>query len=374
MIWLINVLHLSIKELRCALRDRTMMGAILVSFTVAVYVVATGAKSDVSNVDIGIVDADRTGLSMRLRDALRPPMFKPPVEMSAEEAQVAMDEGRMMFVLYIPEHFEADVQGMRSPSVQVAVDATAMAQGGLGMAYVSEIILRETLDYLRVKNFDSMLPTRSVVHVMFNPNSTTSWFTSIMQVINNVTVLSVVLVGAAVIRERERGTIEHLLVMPVRPSEIAVAKILANGFLILLAVGLSVLLIVQGLLKVPVGGSLMLFLAGTGLYLFSLTALGILLATVASSMPQFGLLSVPVFVIMYLLSGSGTPSESMPMWLQNVMLLSPSTHYVRLAQGILYRAAGVDIVWPQMLAVAGIGGAFLVMALLRFRAMLARQG
>ncbi len=374
MIWLINVLHLSIKELRCALRDRTMMGAILVSFTVAVYVVATGAKSYVSNVDIGIVDADRTGLSMRLRDALRPPMFKPPVEMSAEEAQVAMDEGRMMFVLYIPEHFEADVQGMRSPSVQVAVDATAMAQGGLGMAYVSEIILRETLDYLRVKNFDAMLPTRSVVHVMFNPNSTTSWFTSIMQVINNVTVLSVVLVGAAVIRERERGTIEHLLVMPVRPSEIAVAKIVANGFLILLAVGLSVLLIVQGLLKVPVGGSLMLFLAGTGLYLFSLTALGILLATVASSMPQFGLLSVPVFVIMYLLSGSGTPSESMPVWLQNVMLLSPSTHYVRLAQGILYRAAGVDIVWPQMLAVAGIGGAFLVMALLRFRAMLARQG
>lgn len=374
MIWLINVLHLSIKELRCALRDRTMMGAILVSFTVAVYVVATGAKSDVTNVDIGIVDADRTGLSMRLRDALRPPMFKPPIEMSAEEAQVAMDEGRLMFVLYIPEHFEADVQGMRSPSVQVAVDATAMAQGGLGMAYVSEIILRETLDYLRVKNFDSMLPTRSVVHVLFNPNSTTSWFTSIMQVINNVTVLSVVLVGAAVIRERERGTIEHLLVMPVRPSEIAVAKIVANGLLILLAVGLSVLLIVQGLLKVPVSGSLMLFLAGTGLYLFSLTALGILLATVASSMPQFGLLSVPVFVIMYLLSGSGTPSESMPMWLQNVMLLSPSTHYVRLAQGILYRAAGIDIVWPQMLAVAGIGGAFLVMALLRFRAMLARQG
>lgn len=374
MIWLINVLHLSIKELRCALRDRTMMGAILVSFTVAVYVVATGAKSDVTNVDIGIVDADRTGLSMRLRDAFRPPMFKPPIEMSAEEAQVAMDEGRLMFVLYIPEHFEADVQGMRSPAVQVAVDATAMAQGGLGMAYVSEIILRETLDYLRVKNFDSMLPTRSVVHVLFNPNSTTSWFTSIMQVINNVTVLSVVLVGAAVIRERERGTIEHLLVMPVRPSEIAVAKIVANGLLILLAVGLSVLLVVQGLLKVPVTGSLTLFLVGTGLYLFSLTALGILLATVASSMPQFGLLSVPVFVIMYLLSGSGTPSESMPAWLQNVMLLSPSTHYVRLAQGILYRAAGVDIVWPQMLAVAGIGGAFLVMALLRFRAMLARQG
>ncbi|MDO9237584.1 MAG: ABC transporter permease [Aquabacterium sp.] len=374
MIWLINVLHLSIKEMRCALRDRTMMGAILISFTVAVYVVATGAKSDVSNVSVGIVDTDQSGLSMRLRDALRPPMFNPPIEMNQDEAQIAMDEGRVMFVLNIPEHFEADVQGMRSPVVQVAVDATAMAQGGLGMAYINEIVLRETMDFLKVKAFDSMLPTKSVIHVLFNPNSTTSWFTSIMQVINNVTVLSVVLVGAAVIRERERGTLEHLLVMPVRASEIAMAKIVANGLLILVAVGLSMWLVVGGVLRVPVGGSLTLFLIGTGLYLFSLTALGILLATVASSMPQFGLLAVPVFVIMYLLSGSGTPSESMPQWLQNVMLLSPSTHFVRLAQGILYRSAGFSIVWPQMLAVAGIGSAFLALALLRFRAMLARQG
>ena len=374
MIWLINVLHLSIKEMRCALRDRTMMGAILISFTVAVYVVATGAKSDVSNVSVGIVDADQSGLSMRLRDALRPPMFNPPIEMNQDEAQIAMDEGRVMFVLNIPEHFEADVQGMRSPVVQVAVDATAMAQGGLGMAYINEIVLRETMDFLKVKAFDSMLPTKSVIHVLFNPNSTTSWFTSIMQVINNVTVLSVVLVGAAVIRERERGTLEHLLVMPVRASEIAMAKIVANGLLILVAVGLSMWLVVGGVLRVPVGGSLTLFLIGTGLYLFSLTALGILLATVASSMPQFGLLAVPVFVIMYLLSGSGTPSESMPQWLQNVMQLSPSTHFVRLAQGILYRSASFSIVWPQMLAVAGIGSAFLALALLRFRAMLARQG
>ena len=374
MIWLINVLHLSIKEMRCALRDRTMMGAILISFTVAVYVVATGAKSDVSNVSVGIVDADQSGLSMRLRDALRPPMFNPPIEMNQDEAQIAMDEGQVMFVLNIPEHFEADVQGMRSPVVQVAVDATAMAQGGLGMAYINEIVLRETMDFLKVKAFDSMLPTKSVIHVLFNPNSTTSWFTSIMQVINNVTVLSVVLVGAAVIRERERGTLEHLLVMPVRASEIAMAKIVANGLLILVAVGLSMWLVVGGVLRVPVGGSLTLFLIGTGLYLFSLTALGILLATVASSMPQFGLLAVPVFVIMYLLSGSGTPSESMPQWLQNVMQLSPSTHFVRLAQGILYRSAGFSIVWPQMLAVAGIGSAFLALALLRFRAMLARQG
>ena len=374
MIWFINVFYLSLKELRCVLRDRTMMGAILISFTVAVYVVAVGAKADVTNVTIGIIDHDQSGLSQRIRSALQMPMFQTPVDLTPETAQAAMDEGRYLFILEIPRQFEADIHGQRPTTVQLTVDATAMAQAQLGIAYITEIVLSETLSEFKVDGLDKRMPMRQVIHVLYNPNTITSWFTSVMQLINNVTVLSVVLVGAAVIRERERGTIEHLLVMPVRPSEIAVAKIVANGLVILLAVAVSVLAIIEGVLGVPVEGSVMLFLLGTGLYLFSLTALGILLATVASSMPQFGLLAVPVFVIMYMLSGSATPFENMPMWLQHLMQLSPSTHYVQLTQGILYRAAGVDIVWPQMLAVGGIGIAFLALALMRFRSMLARQG
>lgn len=374
MIWLINVLHLCVKELRCVLRDRTMMGAIVVSFTIAIYVVATGANADVTNVSFGIIDHDRSGLSMRIRQAIRPPMFQEPVELDAESAQQAMTEGRFLFIMEIPRNLEADIHAQRPTTIGLAVDATAMAQGQLGVAYITEMVLRETLADFKVMGLDERLPTRAVVHVMFNPNATISWFTSVMQLINNVTVLSVVLVGAAVMRERERGTIEHLLVMPVRASEIAVAKIVANGLIILLAVAVSVLLMLKVVLQVPIEGSVGLFLLGTGLYLFSLTALGIMLATVTSSMPQFGLLSVPVFVIMYLLSGSATPTENMPMWLQHLMQLSPSTHYVRLAQGVLYRAAGVDIVWPQMLAVSGIGVVFLAIALKRFRLMLARQG
>ncbi|MBU0916949.1 MAG: ABC transporter permease [Gammaproteobacteria bacterium] len=372
--WLFNVWHLGLKELRCVLKDRTMMAAIIVSFTLAIYVVAVGTKTDVNHVAVGVVDRDGSALSLRLRDAVRAPMFQAPVPVTEEEALNGLETGRFLFVLDIPAHFEADVHAYRSPTVQVHMDATAMAQGRLGAAYLEEIIVRETLAHLKVDGIDELLPARAVVHVLFNPNGTSSWFTSVMQLINNVTVLSVVLVGAAVIRERERGTIEHLLVMPVRPSEIAVAKIAANGLVILVAVGVSLSLVVRGVLEVPPEGSAALFLLGTGLYLFSLTALGILLATVASSMPQFGLLAVPVFVIMYLLSGSATPRESMPTWLQHLMLASPSTHYTQLAQGILYRAAGADVVWPQMLSVAGIGIVFLCLALMRFRTMLARQG
>lgn len=372
--WFINVWHLGLKELRCVLKDRTMMAAIVVSFTIAVWVVATGTKTDVSHVSVGVIDRDGSSLSLRLRDAVRAPLFQNPEPVTEAEGMEGLETGRFLFVLDIPEHFEADVHAYRSPAVQVHMDATAMAQGRLGAAYLEEIIVRETLAHLKVDGVDTLLPSRAVVNVLFNPNGTSSWFTSVMQLINNVTVLSVVLVGAAVIRERERGTIEHLLVMPVRPSEIAIAKIAANGLVILVAVGVSLWLVVQGVIGVPPGGSAALFLAGTALYLFSLTALGILLATVASSMPQFGLLAVPVFVVMYLLSGSATPRESMPVWLQHLMLASPSTHYTQLTQGILYRAAGLDVVWPQMLAVGGIGAVFLALALMRFRAMLARQG
>ncbi|CAH0350936.1 ABC transporter permease [Aquabacterium sp. CECT 9606] len=372
-LWLRNAAVLTLKELRCVLRDRNMMVAIAIAFSVGVYLVATGVRADVANVSVGVIDSDHSGLSMRIREAIRMPHFHPPVEIDRAQADAAMDAGRFIFIVDIPPHFEADVHAMRAPAVQLMVDATAMTQSSLGTAYLNEIVLRETLAYLKVQGIEARLPTRSVTHIFFNPNGESVWFASVMQVINNVTVLAVVLVGAAVIREREHGTIEHLLVMPVRPSEIAAAKIMANGLVILAAVGLSVALVVRGVLAVPSVGSLPLFLLGTAFYLFSLTALGIMLATLASSMPQFALLSVPVFVIMYLLSGSTTPRESMPMLLQQVMLASPSTHYVKLAQAILYRGAGLSVVWPQFVAMTGIGAVFLAVAMARFRSMLAFQ-
>lgn len=372
--WLRNVARLSAKELRSLLGDVPLVALILFAFTISVYTTAKGVKAEVSHASVGWIDADQSALSWRLRDAIRPPYFQPPRDITAQQAGPALDRGDVIFVIDIPPHFEADVLAGRAPAVQVTVDATAMTQAGLGVAYLNEIFLQELLVFFHQQGIDSLLPAKPVIHLQFNPNNQSHWFTSVMLIITNITVLAIILVGAAVIREREHGTIEHLLVMPVRPSEIAVAKIAANGLVILVAVGVSLWLVVRGLLEVPPEGSAALFLLGTGLYLFSLTALGILLATVASSMPQFGLLAVPVFVIMYLLSGSATPRESMPLWLQHLMLASPSTHYTQLAQGILYRAAGADVVWPQMLSVAGIGVVFLGLALMRFRTMLARQG
>src|SRR5690606_9634256 len=162
-------------------------------------------------------------------------------------------------------------------------------------------------------------PVRCGAAASFNPTLASAWFTSVMQVINNVTILTVILTGAALIREREHGTVEHLLVMPVTPVEIMLAKILANGLVIVVAASLSLIFVVEGLLAVPIAGSIPLFLAGALLYQFSVAALGILIATFSTSMAQFGLLAIPVLIGLNLLSGSTTPMESMPEWLQYVM-------------------------------------------------------
>jgi ABC-2 type transport system permease protein len=302
------------------------------------------------------------------------PYFQRPALADRSEIDHHMDRGLYTFVIDVPPHFEADVLRGRVPALQLNIDATAMTQAGIGASYVQSIVDQEARGYLKARGIQSQLPVAAVTRAFFNPNLEGVRFQSVMAVLQNVTMLSMLLVGAAVIRERERGTIEHLLVMPIHPSEIAAAKIWANALVILLATGLSLLLVVQEVLHVPIQGSLTLFLGGTAVYLFATTSLGILLATIANTMPQFALLAIPVFLMLNMLSGGFSPLESMPQPFQVAMLVSPTMHYVKLAQAVLYRAAGLDVIWPQIAALAVLGAAFLTIALARFRTMLAKSG
>ena len=372
--WLLNVALLSGKELRSLLMDVPLMALIAFAFTVAIYSVATGVKAEVSNASIAVLDGDHSELSRRFRDALHPPYFKPPEDIERADIQDALDRGRYIFIVEFPPRFETDVLARRKPSVQVLVDATAMTQAGLGAAYLEEIFLTQTLDFLHSRGVEAEAPIRVKTRLLFNPNADSHWYTSVMQIITNVTVLSIILVGAAVIREREHGTIEHLLVMPVRASEIAMAKIVTNGLVIQISALLSLWLVVHWGLGVPLSGSIGLFIFSSGLYLFSATALGMFLATLAPTMPQFGLLSVPVYAVAYVMSGAATPVDSMPLALQSIVRFLPTTQFVFISQAILYRSAGIDVVWPQIGGVAVSGGLFLALALARFRTMLERAG
>ena len=365
---LANVYRLIIKELRSFRSDPVMIALVAYAFTIAIYAAATGASTEATNLSVGIVDEDRSDLSRRIADGLTPPTFRTVTQIAPAEIDAVMDSQRVIFVIEIPPKFQADILTGRQPTVQVNVDATASAQAFNGMTYIQNVINNYVTQFITGREGGIGLPVKVVIQAKFNPNFNTSWFTSVMQIVSNLTMITVMLSGAALIREREQGTVEHLLVMPVVPAEIMLGKILANGIIIVLATAISMALVVQAWLQVPISGSPLLFLSGACIYVVTVAALGIALGTVAATMAQFGLLSIPVLLVMMLLSGSTTPIESMPVWLQYLMnVISPTPHFVVFAQDVLYRGASFSIVWREMVAMTFIGAAYFGFALYRFR-------
>jgi ABC-2 type transport system permease protein len=360
-----NVFRLVIKELRSIRADPTMLILVAYAFSISVNTVATGAVTEATNLSVGIVDEDGSDLSRELAEGLVGPTFQPAVQIRASEI-----DSKMLFVVEIPPNFQADILAQHKTSIQINVDATAVAQAGNGASYLKTAISNEVHNFIsgREASGSESVPINLVIRAKFNPNLKTAWFSAMTQVINQITLLTVILTGAALIREREQGTVEHLLVMPVVPAEIMLAKMFANGLVILMAAMLSLQFVVHQWIGAPIVGSILLFLVGAALYALVVAALGILLGTLSTTMGQFGLLAMPVLMVTQLLSGSSTPMESMPVWLQYVMqTISPTPHFVAFAQAVLFRGADLSIVWRPLLAMLIIGSVYFAVAMIRFR-------
>jgi ABC-2 type transport system permease protein len=366
-----SIYYLGVKELRSLLRDPIMVFLIVFSFTFSIYMSATAQPESLQSAVIAIVDQDQSPLSKRIQDAFYAPYFLPPILISQAEIDAGLDAGDYTFALYLPAGLQRDVLDGRPTTVQLNTDATRMSQAFTGSGYIQAIVAGEVAEYTQGFRASTQYPAELVTRARFNPGLEASWFGSVMEIINNVTMLSIVLTGAALIREREHGTIEHLLVMPITPLDIMLAKVWAMALVVLVACSFSLAFVVQGLLQVPIEGSIVLFLGGASLLLFATTSMGIFMATVARSMPQFGLLLMLVLMPLQMLSGGSTPRESMPELVQQIMLVAPTTHFVSLSQAVLYRGAGIDVVWPQLLMLALVGSVFFVIASARFRKSIA---
>jgi ABC-2 type transport system permease protein len=361
-----NVYRLGIKELLSLQREPMLLFLIAFAFTLQVYSSA-GEPETLHNTPIAIVDEDGSPLSGRIVSSFYAPRFMTPVMATLAEVDAGMDRGDYTFVLDIPPDFQRDVLAGRTPAMQLNVDATRMSQAFAGSGEIQQMVGAEVGEFVQRYRGEATPPVDLALRVRFNQNLEPGWFASIMDIINNVTLLSIALTGASLIREREHGTLEHLLVMPVTPAEIMLAKVWSMGLVVLLAALLSLLVVVKGALQVPTQGSVVLFMLVAVLHLFATTSMGIFLATLARSMPQFGMLVVLVLLPLQLLSGGDTPRESMPELVQIVMLVAPTTHFVAAGQAILFRGAGIDVVWPQVLAILVIGGVLFTASLARFR-------
>ena len=245
-----NVVQLGIKELRGLGRDHIMVFLILYVFTFAVYTQATVSPELLNRASIAIVDEDQSQLSARIAGAFYPPRFLPPELITAGEMDRRMDQGTDTFALDIPPHFERDVLNGRGRAneIQLNVDATRVGQAFAGGGYVQAIVSGEVTDFLRRYRSAAPLPVDLALRAVFNPNLERVWFGAITSLMAQITMLSVVLAGAALIREREHGTVEHLLVMPVTPTEIMVSKIWSMGLVVWIVAFLSLMVVVQGVL------------------------------------------------------------------------------------------------------------------------------
>lgn len=368
-----NIYRLGVKELWSLWRDPIMLVLIVYTFTLSVYTSARAIPETLHNAPIAIVDEDDSPLSARIASAFYPPQFTRPAMVTLAEMDPGMDEGLYTFVLNIPPNFQREVLAGRAPELQLNVDATRMSQAFSGSGYVQQIVLAEVSEFVQRYRGSTAPPVELALRARFNPALEKAWFGALMQIINNVTLLSLILTGAALIREREHGTIEHLLVMPVTPTEIMLAKVWAMALVVLVAAAVSLIGVVRGFMDVPIEGSVPLFLLGAALSLFATTSMGIFLATVARSMPQFGMLVVLTVLPLQMLSGGMTPRESMPELVQTLMLAAPTTHFVELGQAILFRGAGLNVVWRPFFWLLVIGSVLFAYSLGRFRKTVAQM-
>ena len=362
-----NIYRLGVKELWSLWRDPIMLVLTVFTFTFAVYSAASSMPETLNNAPIAIVDEDHSQLSGRIAAAFYPPQFTTPFVIDQSQVDPGMDAGNYTFALIIPPNFQRDVLAGRDAQIQLNTDATRMTQAFVGSSFIQQVVLGEVSEFVQRYRGGAAPTVDLELRARFNPALEKSWFGGLSEIINQITMLSIILAGAALIREREHGTVEHLLVMPVTPAEIMLAKIWSMGLVVLVASAMSLNVVVRWALGVPVAGSLPLFFFGAALLLFATTSLGIFMATIARNMPQFGMLVVLVLLPLEMLSGGSTPRESQPDWLQDFMLAAPTTQFVQFGQAILFRGAGIEVVWEQLLAMATIGAALFTFSLSRFR-------
>jgi ABC-2 type transport system permease protein len=360
-----TILLLGLKELKTLKNDKIMLFLLIYSFTFAIFIGAKAATTDLVKAPVAFVDEDKSALSGAIIDAFYKPRFLNMGVIGYDEVDHLLDSGTLTFVVIIPSGFEKGIIKGQTSALQLNIDATRMSQAGVGTGYIGQIVSSTVQRFFNIPGQTALVEL--VTNFQYNPNLEGIYFGSINEIISNVMMLAILLSAAALIREKEHGTIEHLLVMPVTANEIILSKIWSTALVILIGVSVSLIVVVQLLLDVPVAGSIPLFLFATALVLFATTSMGIFMATISRSMPQLGMLFILIILPLLMLSGGITPFESMPLQLQYVMQMFPTSHFMDASQAILLKGADFAVVWKQFVAIFCIGVVFYLLTLRLFK-------
>ncbi len=372
LLWLDRIAVMTLKELKQLSRDPILLVVIGYFFTADIYIAGAGISIDLKNAPIAVIDRDHSAASRELIYRFQPPYFNFQQELESNRQAVRLlDEGRVLAVIDIPEHFQRDLLAGRQVAVQMQVDASNATLGTLATTYAARIVARFGMELAERGMGPVKLQALPVVEdrqrVYYNPNQADTWFMSISELLMVITMLSLMLPAAAAVREKERGTIEQLAVSPLSPTQILLPKVLAMGLAVMGGVAAALFLIIEPIFHVPIKGSIPLFFLATALYVFASSGLGLFIATLSRNLGQVVMLVLLIMMPMLLLSGAWTPPEAMPTLLREAMHLSPLFYLTEMSYAILLKGAGMEILWKQMLQLALLGSVVFAFGVWRFR-------
>ena len=374
LIWWRRLLVMTRKELLQLFRDFPLLIFFLYSFTLAVYITGTGVTAQLRNASFVVFDADHSQFSRELIHRFRPPYFRLDGEIShPDEGLRLLDQGDTMMVLDIPSRFHEFLAKERQAEVQIQIDTTNAPQGLSAASYAGQIVGKfgEELVNQRLgldsRTQDLLPQIRAEYRVWYNPEQKDAWFESISHILRMTTLFAILLPAVAMVREKERGTMEQLLVSPLTPFHIMASKVLAMTLMIVGAVSVSIFGVLRPILGVPIRGSLLLYFSIMVLYVFTTAGIGLFAATLARNQAQVGMVTILVLVPILLLSGITTPMEAMPEWVQYLMVFSPLRYYIEITHGIFFKGVGFAGLWHLVLPMGLLGSMTFGFGMWRFR-------
>ncbi|MCS7163499.1 MAG: ABC transporter permease [Thermodesulfovibrio sp.] len=366
------------KESLHLIRDKALIFILLWAFTGAIYTAGSGFTMEVRNFPIVIYDMSKTKESRELISRFQKPYFKIISYIESDKELIKwLDSGKASMAVIIPPDFKRKLDKDNS-KIQIIIDGTMSMSATVAASYVSEITFDYSLEILQRKlgvteRFLSSIPViQEKTRIEFNPNTLTSWFMSLLEYFNMITMVALLVTAAQMVREKEHGTVEQLLVTPVRTWEIFIAKIIPTVFAIALLSPISIFGILKGVFNVPLRGSLLLFYPVMLFYAFTISSLGLVISTVARNLAQCMMLMLVILIPMLFLSGAWTPPESMHPMMRYLSLISPMRYFIDFGYSVLFKGNGIRYVWHDIVGIIILGVALFSFSVWRFRKTFAK--
>ncbi len=332
------------KELSVFLRSYGLVFVILFFFIADVYSAGEGITLDARNIRVGVVDDTAGVVSAKIISHLHAPQFQPPIHYASQaELMQAIRNKEIIVGLLFDQRFETDYLAGKPVQLNVMLDATATTQSFMAQSYLQNILLK----FERVS-----LPIDIAAHKLYNPNSLNSWFMALTEMLAVATMLSIILTAVIFVKEKEHGTWDIMLLMPVDPKVMILAKTISQVIIVTAGIMFSTGFVLFGVFHVPMNGNFGTFFLLSALYAFTNAGIGLFIASVSKNTVEIAQKSVVIVMPMIFLSGSWTPIFAMNPFFQYLSVISPLRYYIEGTIGLFFRGISTPELWPQFLGLS----------------------